>query len=89
MPNKWSRVVTADDTSIDDLTEWTVADDIEDETNSGMSRPKRLRKEWAPLFITEDFLSKTEAPTLEAFALKDRKLRMLGERVTLARQRFT
>ena len=56
-----------------------------------LSVPKKkskARSAQAPLFIAEDFLADDPVLELEQHALKDRKLRMLGERVTRHRERI-
>ena len=40
---------------------------------------------WAPIFFVGDFLADDPVLELEYYALKERKLRMLGERVTKLR----
>ena len=48
-------------------------------------KPKKHRK-WAPLFNYSDFLADDPVLELEYHALKDRKLRMLGQRATIWRE---
>ena len=61
---------------------WPIAADMEEEKMELPQKVPKLRKHWQPLFITENFLADKDEITLEAFALKDRKLKMLGQRVT-------
>ena len=48
----------------------------------------KSRRSWAPIFFADDFLADDPVLELEHYALKERKLRMLGERVTKLRERF-
>ena len=68
-----------------------VYDIDEDRRELSIDLPKKLPKHqlpWAPLFNSADFLADKPVMELEHYALKDRKIRMLGHRATLLRERI-
>jgi len=85
IPNKWSRIVSVDDADVDDLEVWVITDDTEGLEALKATLIPRKKKEWTTLFISEGFFTPQDQPKLEDYALKDRKLRMLGQRVTTQR----
>ena len=53
--------------------------------------PKKLPKHhlpWASLFNSADFMADKPVMELENYVLKDRKIRMLGQRATITRERI-
>ena len=55
---------------------------MEDESVQIVKPKKKVGQEWAPLFIGSTFLATEPVLELEQHTLKDRKMRMLGERVS-------
>ena len=70
---------------VEDLEVWTLADDIDSTSLDSQPIKARKKKDWEPHFISEGFFDAQEQPNIEDYLLKDRKLRMLGQRVTMAR----
>jgi hypothetical protein len=71
-----------------DLEVWEHEKDRMELTLNVSKKKTKARPDWAPLFIAEDFLADDPVLELEHYSLKDRKLRMLGERVTRQRERI-
>ena len=68
------------------LTSWDIEDDQEDDSVQP-ARPKaKKNSDWAPLFLSSTFLADEPVLELDRYACKDRKLRLLGERVSRYRQ---
>ena len=85
MPIKWSRIISVDEADMEKLEVWSIKEDVEEVDALKTTLIPRKKREWAPLFTSEDFFPPNDQPKLEDYALKDRKLRMLGQRVTLLR----
>ena len=84
--NMWTRVICVSQTTDEDLKIWNIE---KDQQNRILDIPKIRAKpgrSWAPVFFVNDFLADDPVLELEHFALKERKLRMLGERVTKLRE---
>ena len=67
---------------------WNIEKDHE---NRPLDIPKlktKSNRSWAPLFSSGEFLAEDPVLELEHHALKDRKLRMLGERMTTWRAKI-
>ena len=65
---------------------WQLEEDLEDESSTVPQPPIKSKRDWAPLFLAADYLSSDPVLELEQHTLKDRKRRMLGERVTRYRE---
>lgn len=89
LPSKWSRIINVDECDLEEIEAWPLAADLEEAAEAVPAKASKRRKEWAPLFITENFLAGQDEITLDAFALKNRKLQLLGSRVTRLRKQFT
>ena len=74
---------------LDDLQVWPLAEDMESFEAAASSRNLKKKRDWEPIFVSEGFFSPQDQPKVEDYKLKDRKLRMLGQRVTSYRQKFT
>ena len=88
LPNKWTRIISMDSAVGDDVQSYSVTADLEAATEERTAVASRRRRQWAPLFISNDFLAEYETITLEDFALKKRQLRRIGKQVTLLRRDF-
>ena len=84
--NKWTRVICCGDGAATEPDVWQLEQDLEDESVTlQQSRGKSVR-DWAPLFLAADYLATGPVLELQQHTLKDRKMRMLGERVSRHRE---
>ena len=67
-----------DEVDIENLEVWPIADDLAMAEAPQRSHHTKKKKDWEPLFISEGVFQPHEQPKVEDYALKDRKLRMLG-----------
>ena len=89
IPKQWSRVLLVDESCGDHRQVWNLTEDIEKEKNAEPKKKRKQNAEWEPLFISEGFFEPNDKPQLDDYVLKDRKLRWLGQKVTLLRQSLT
>ena len=80
--NMWSRVICVSQTSDEDLKVWNIEKDQEKRHLDIPNLKAKSRRRWAPIFFADDFLAEDPVLELEHHALNERKLRMLGERVS-------